>query len=670
MAIFEFRRNATVLIKGVRQQLLKRMPDGVWQLEDETSGRLSEQSEDQLCELLNNGDLQYAPDPVLPSASRAVAPDGHPLPARGLWDTASEADKAYARRALEYVKATQTACAGRTLMAETITRVARDTKDPNQPSVATVFRWRQSHTTGGRDIAALLPRFKARGNHMPRIPERIRTVLRNALDARYLTPERPTLQDTLEHAIDMVARINREEPEGDTPLPLPTLRMLRSVLKSFDPYEVCAARYGREYAQRKYHQSLGHSRADTGLARVEIDHTPINLMVIDERSFLPLGRPWLTLAIDVRHRTVQGFSLGFEPPSYLSVLRCLRHAIMPKSYLKAKYPGVRNKWCSHGVMESLGLDNGKEFHSKALEDFAARYGIALDYSPGRMPWFKGTVERFLGTINRGVAHGFPGTTFQSILERAQYDSTKTACITLAALREMVHIWIVDYYHQRVHRSLGVSPHASWTAEMCRRPIPLPTSAIELDQALAVPDQRQLSRSGIQLDHLVYNDPAVRALLVRGGGSATVDIRRSPEDMGHIYVLDKRADAYIRVPVIERFAPYAAGLSAWQHAVCVRYAKRHFQGRDDVVALSDAKERIRSVVARALHVKKASHRKWAGRFDHADTPDVQEAPQPLLPAPSKTPARRAAPPTSKAPKAPVTTTRPRELKVRYVSRRNG
>lgn len=62
------------------------------------------------------------------------------------------------------------------------------------------------------------------------------------------------------------------------------------------------------------------------LERVEVDHTPLDVIVINERTGLADGRPTLTLLLCRHSRMVLGFSIGFEPPSELSVMRALRHA--------------------------------------------------------------------------------------------------------------------------------------------------------------------------------------------------------------------------------------------------------------------------------------------------------------------------------------------------------
>lgn len=625
MAIFEFRRNACVEIDGCQYNMHRRIDgnDGkLWQLEEKITGRLLEHTVDELLEMLRIGKLTYANE--APCEAEPTPSTGQPKKQAtskaqtksrisGVWNAASEGAKEAARRAKRYVDAVAGLPRTARAMHHAIGQVARDRKDLHAPGASTVKEWVMNFVQGGSDITALLPRHKAKGNRTPRIDRRLADLLDTSVDEKYLTPERPTLQDTLDDAIVRVGRENRLVPKGDPQLPLPSIRMLKSLLQRRDPYEVLVCRYGRAYAEHKLRASLGHVRADHGLERVEIDHTPVNALVIDETTFLPLGRPWLTAALDVRHRVCLGYALSFEPPSWLSVMRCLQHAILPKTYVSQRYPKIKGRWDCYGLMQQLATDHGKDLETDSIRDFADRYAITLFYCPAARPWWKAKVERFLGTINRGVAHGAPGTTFADILDRADYDSAKHACLTLAALHEMIHTWVIDYYHQRVHKTLGMSPGASWQQDMGNRPIPLPTSAIELEAELSVPFRRTLTHKGIELDYLFYNSAAANDLLKRAGGPIEVDVHAPPGDLGHLFVLDPREDIYVQVPVVERFATYATGLTRWQHMICRRYAEKHFGGRNDVVALAEAKERICDIAQDQLRLKKGSAKKRAARF---------------------------------------------------------
>ena len=94
-----------------------------------------------------------------------------------------------------------------------------------------------------------------------------------------------------------------------------------------------------------------------------MDHTPSDLIVVDDNSMLPLGRPTITSALDEHTRCPMGFYAGFEPPSCLSVMRCLKHAILPKTYVQREFPSVKNRWECYGVPELVVVDNPPEFHS-------------------------------------------------------------------------------------------------------------------------------------------------------------------------------------------------------------------------------------------------------------------------------------------------------------------
>ena len=47
----------------------------------------------------------------------------------------------------------------------------------------------------------------------------------------------------------------------------------------------------------------------------------VDVIVVDEIDREPIGRPWLTLAVDVATRMVPGFHLTLEAPSRISMLR-------------------------------------------------------------------------------------------------------------------------------------------------------------------------------------------------------------------------------------------------------------------------------------------------------------------------------------------------------------
>ena len=157
--------------------------------------------------------------------------------------------------------------------------------------------------------------------------------------------------------------------------------------------------------------------ADYPLSLVQIDHTLVDVIVVDAETREPIQRPWLTLAIDVATRCVAGFHLSLEPPSSTGVALCVSHAVLTKAL--ARRARHRGRMAGSWHPERLHLDNAKEFRSEALRRGCQEYGIDIDYRPVRTPHYGGHIERLIGTM-MGKVH-FAGTTFSHMRVRGDSD---------------------------------------------------------------------------------------------------------------------------------------------------------------------------------------------------------------------------------------------------------
>ena len=64
---------------------------------------------------------------------------------------------------------------------------------------------------------------------------------------------------------------------------------------------------------------------------VQIDHTPMDIVVVDDLYRQPLGKPYLTLATDVATRCILGFVISFVPPGAGTVSLCMTLIVSPKA---------------------------------------------------------------------------------------------------------------------------------------------------------------------------------------------------------------------------------------------------------------------------------------------------------------------------------------------------
>jgi putative transposase len=95
----------------------------------------------------------------------------------------------------------------------------------------------------------------------------------------------------------------------------PNYRTVRSRIQALNLRLVTAKRQG----SRKARELLGPVAISTlqperPMDVLQIDHTPVDVIVVDQQKRLPIGRPWLTLAIDVKTRMVAGFHVSQWSP--------------------------------------------------------------------------------------------------------------------------------------------------------------------------------------------------------------------------------------------------------------------------------------------------------------------------------------------------------------------
>lgn len=495
-----------------------------------------------------------------------------------------------------------------------ISRVSQKIGDPRPPSWVTLNRWFRVYESSGRDVRALASSYKARGNRKPKssgtVPSelteddyekarQVSAMVDRVIRTKYLTLERPSVTSIHKTLVGRVIEENRHR-DTDNRLPIPHVSSLYKVINGLDRYEVDRARHGKKYADEK-HRAIGLGpRPSRPLERVECDHTKTDLMVVDTKTLLPLGRPWLTAIIDVYTKMILGIYLGFHRPGTLSAMQCLLHAVRPKSYVKAEYPSVEHDWPAYGIPELVVVDNAREFHGSSFKDACRQLGIEVEYSPPGSPWFRGTGERWFGTLNRRLLHELPGTTFSNIFAKKDYDPQKHAVISLQALLEILHVWIVDVYHQSVHRGIRDVPHRRWTQSIVNDPPNLPASSEELQILLGFVEQRSVSRSGVELFTLLYNSSALSLVRRRLGEGEKVTLKYDPTDISVIYVRDPHERRYIPVPALDQ--EYTRKLTIWQHHVIRRYARRLVHDHVDIVALCRAKQCIQEIVERERLLK--------------------------------------------------------------------
>ena len=253
---------------------------------------------------------------------------------------------------------------------------------------------------------------------------------------------------------------------------------------------------------------------DHPLDVVQIDHTQVDVILVDPVERRPIGRPWLTIAIDVMSRVIAGFHLSLDTPSATSVGLCLAHVAVEKEGWMAARGVTGVTWPIAGKPGTLGVDNAAEFHSEAFERGCEQHGIDIDWRPRGQPRFGGTVERLIGTLMQRI-HSLPGTTFSNTAQRGNYDSDGQACMTIEKLECWLTVAICKDCHQSGHRGLdGAAPIAKLKEGLAALKRAGGRVAVSRDPQRYLIDflpvlHRTLQRDGSTVDHIRYFSNALK-----------------------------------------------------------------------------------------------------------------------------------------------------------------
>ena len=215
----------------------------------------------------------------------------------------------------------------------------------------------------------LLRRFRADGTVMSLVEaKRGRPTGHRALDAQreeiiekairtyYLKPTRPTVSQLVRDIETNCAEVGLKPPHR---------RTIERRLGDLD-LRHRAQRRGETRIEKATMPVPGTLSTSRPLEIVQIDHTKADIFVVDEESREPIGRPWLTLAMDVFSRMVTGFYLTMDAPSRLSTSLCLLHSVYDKTtWLKARE--IEEPWPVAGLPDRVHVDNGADFRSRAFK---------------------------------------------------------------------------------------------------------------------------------------------------------------------------------------------------------------------------------------------------------------------------------------------------------------
>ncbi len=418
-----------------------------------------------------------------------------------------------------------------------------------------------SHFRATEVTSALLPSRRGRPTGARSLDAGRENIIAEEIDTFYLRAERPRLSDLVER---IAARCHQMR------LPVPNWRTVSSRVRSVD-----AAYRARQRNDTSALQNLvavpGEFVAARPLDVVQIDHTPMDVFVVDAENRLGMARPWLTLAIDVHTRMVVGFHLSLEPPSVVSVGLCILSAVFDKTAM-LEAVGINATWPTMGLPRAIHVDNGAEFHSRAFGRGCEEHGIRIDWRPPGTPRYGGHIERLIGT-HMGAVHVLTGSTGSSVADRQGRDAQSRATMTIRELERWLLLEIVGKYNNKVHASLHRPPIAVWREHIGDTPLRLPPDRLRFWVGFLPEERRQLRRDGIHLFGIRYWSPALSQDV--GRGEQRLVVRYDPRDLSTVFV--RRTNGHF---IEARYRTLGhPPISLWERNAAVR--KLNAKGRREV-----------------------------------------------------------------------------------------
>jgi len=428
-------------------------------------------------------------------------------------------------------------------------------------SATTVYRWLKRFEETG--IVSSLLRVPRSDKGEQRLSDEVEEIIRIQIQTYYLVQERPSVAKLYRRVKAACQAVDIEPPHKNT---------VYNRVHELDQRSELALRYSPRLAKEKFEPSRGAFPGGTfPYEIVQIDHTPVDKIVVDEEHRLPIGRPYLTMAIDVDTKMIGGFRFTLDPPSALSAGLCVAHAISNKQHWLAKRD-VLAEWPIYGKMRKIHVDNAKEFRGKMLRRACDQHGIDLEFRPKGQPNYGPHIERAFRTFMEEV-HSLPGSTFSNVQAKFDYDSEGRACMTLAELELWFTIFTVYCYHHRGHKGISDVPpiklynqrvHGTETRPGVGLPAP-----IEDEETLRLDftpyEERTVQRDGVVLDYVQYYGPVLRRWI----GAVDPDnpkrkrkfiFARDPRDISVIYFLDPDTGTYSPIPYFNSSRP---AVSLWE-----------------------------------------------------------------------------------------------------------
>jgi len=435
--------------------------------------------------------------------------------------------------------------------------------DNNDVSVSTVYRWISQYKSTG--LISSLVRKRRSDIGKSRLRPEVEKIIVDVINEHYLTTQKRSASKAADEVKKICIQAGLSPPDKST---------TRNRIYEIDEELRVRRRQGSKAAKELFDPLIGSfPGANFPLAVVQIDHTPVDAILVDDVHREPIGKAYLTIATDIFSKMTLGFYLSLDPPGALATGICISNSIMGKEVYLSDLGLDHHIWPCWGVMRTIHTDNAKEFRGTLLGKATDDYSIIAERRPKGYTNYGGHVERQFRTFMGEVHSEIPGTTFSNIQEKLDYDSEGHAVMTLDALVKWFTLYIVGSYHQQAHSGNdGMPPIKKWeegiygTDEVLGSGIPIQVADEERLRLDFLPFiERTVQEYGIQFETITYWSDAIRRFIhsknpKKPSEAQVFTCRYDPRKLSKIWMFDPETDEYIEIPCRDLSRP---DISLWE-----------------------------------------------------------------------------------------------------------
>ena len=279
-----------------------------------------------------------------------------------------------------------------------------------------------------------------------------------------------------------------------------------------------------------------------------------------------MARPFLTIIIDKRTRSILGHHLTAKEPSAYDHAVLLAKVLVPRPlrswsryYEEHELPEM--PWAKHlgpsqkEVFDTrrpyifprrIVIDNGRDYRSVVFRLACERYGIHLTETAFKDPTGKAIVERMFGTIRTKFTQYLPGYTHGDLGHRGE-KAAEEAILDFDIVNELFERWIAIIWQNREHSGL-VDPDEP---QKHHTPNTMFAAAVELTGHFTItleePDfiglmpavMRTVQTDGIEFRSRMYDSPHLGPLRGRKAGEGEtrqIRVHYDPSDVHRVWVM--------------------------------------------------------------------------------------------------------------------------------------